>query len=113
MVVIEKAKEIAILKTLGSSNGGVMKIFITQGFFIGLVGTGLGVGLGLGACYLGMVYGVPLNPDVYYIDKLPILIDPMSIATVGFAGVAISVVATIYPAFIAARMRPVKGLRWD
>lgn len=113
MVVIEKAKEIAILKTLGSSNGGVMKIFITQGFFIGLVGTGLGVGLGLGACYLGMVYGVPLNPDVYYIDKLPILIDPSSIMTVGFAGIAISVLATIYPAFIAARMRPVKGLRWD
>tara|TARA_R110002096_G_scaffold44526_8_gene120271 strand:- start:83138 stop:85621 length:2484 start_codon:yes stop_codon:yes gene_type:complete len=113
MVVIEKAKEIAILKTLGSSNGGVMKIFITQGFFIGLVGTSLGVALGLGACYLGMTLGVPLDPDVYYIDKLPIQIEEGSVVAVAFAGLAISVVATIYPAFIAARMRPVKGLRWD
>jgi lipoprotein-releasing system permease protein len=113
MVVIEKAKEIAILKTLGSSNRGVMNIFITQGFFIGLVGTSLGLALGLGACWLGMTYGVPLDPDVYYIDKLPIQVEPWSVVIVGFAGVAISVVATIYPAFIAARMRPVKGLRWD
>lgn len=113
MVVIEKAKEIAILKTLGSSDGGVMKIFITQGFFIGLVGTSLGVALGLGACYLGMTYGVPLDPDVYYIDKLPIQVEGGSVVAVGIAGLAISVVATIYPAFIAARMRPVKGLRWD
>ena len=113
MVVIEKAKEIAILKTLGSSNGGVMKIFITQGFFIGLVGTSLGVALGLGACYLGMTLGVPLDPDVYYIDKLPIQVEEGSVVAVAFAGLAISVVATIYPAFIAARMRPVKGLRWD
>ncbi len=113
MVVIEKAKEIAILKTLGSSNRAVMKIFITQGFFIGLVGTSLGLALGLGACWLGMTYGVPLDPDVYYIDKLPIQVEPWSVVVVGFSGVAISVVATIYPAFIAARMRPVKGLRWD
>jgi len=113
MVVIEKAKEIAILKTLGSSNGGVMKIFITQGFFIGLVGTSLGIALGLGACYLGMTFGVPLDPDVYYIDKLPIQVEGSSVLAVGCAGLAISVVATIYPAFIAARMRPVKGLRWD
>ncbi len=113
MVVIEKAKEIAILKTLGSSDGGVMKIFITQGFFIGLVGTSLGVALGLGACYLGMTFGVPLDPDVYYIDKLPIQVDSSSVIVVAAAGLAISVIATIYPAFIAARMRPVKGLRWD
>ena len=90
-----------------------MKIFITQGFFIGLVGTGLGVGLGLGACYLGIRYGVPLDPDVYYIDKLPILVEASSVVIVGVSGIAISVLATIYPAFIAAKMRPVKGLRWD
>ncbi|MCP4449534.1 MAG: ABC transporter permease [Myxococcales bacterium] len=113
MVVIEKAKEIAILKTLGSSDAGVMKIFITQGFFIGLVGTTLGVALGLGACYLGMTFGVPLDPDVYYIDKLPIQVEGSSVLAVGAAGLAISVVATIYPAYIAARMRPIKGLRWD
>ena len=113
MVVIEKAKEIAILKTLGSSNQEVMNIFVTQGFFIGLVGTSLGLALGLGACYLGMTFGVPLDPDDYYIDKLPIQIEPWIVARVGFASVAISVVATIYPAYIAARMRPVKGLRWD
>lgn len=113
MVVIEKAKEIAILKTLGSSDREVMEIFIIQGFFIGLVGTLLGLLLGLSACGLGIKFGVPLDPEVYYIDKLPIQIEIGSVLAVGIAGLLISVVATIYPAYIAARMRPVKGLSWD
>jgi lipoprotein-releasing system permease protein len=113
MVVMEKSKEIALLKTLGASNGGIMMLFVTQGFFIGLVGTSLGVAFGLLACWAGKTYGLPLNPDVYYIDKLPIHIDPLAIAAVGAAGIVISVAATLYPAFLAGRLQPAVGLRHE
>jgi lipoprotein-releasing system permease protein len=113
MVVIEKAKEIALLKTLGAANGGVMRIFITQGFFIGLVGTAIGVIHGLIACVLAARFGLPLDPDVYYIDKLPIHIESSSVVAVSAAGLLISVLATVYPAWVAARLRPVEGLRYE
>lgn len=113
MVVVEKAKEIATIKTLGASDRGVMQIFVVQGFFIGLVGTLIGTTLGLVACLLGIAYGLPLDPDVYYIDKLPIDVEPLSTIAVMIAGLVISVAATLYPAYMAARMRPVDGLRYE
>jgi lipoprotein-releasing system permease protein len=113
MVVIEKAKEIAVLKTLGASDTGVMKIFVVQGFFIGLVGTIVGVILGLIVCWLNIRFGVPLDPDVYYIDRLPMHVEPSSVIAVAAAGIVISVIATLYPAFIAARLRVVEGLRYE
>jgi lipoprotein-releasing system permease protein len=113
MVVIEKAKEISILKTLGAGDPGVMKIFVVQGFFIGLVGTLIGVSVGLLVCWIGIHYGLPLDPDVYYIDRLPIHVEASAVAAVAAAGILISVVATLYPAYIAARMQIVKGLRYE
>lgn len=113
MVVVEKAKEIALIKTLGATDGGVVKIFVAQGFFIGLVGTVIGVAHGLVACILGSIYGLPLDPEVYYIDQLPIHIEPMAVAAIAVAGVLISVVATLYPASVGARLRPLEGLRYD
>ena len=111
MVVVEKGKEIALLKTLGASDRGVTWVFITQGFFIGLIGTGLGVTLGLTGCYLAKRFGIPINPDVYYIDRLPIHVDPQSVAAAALTGVLISIGATLYPALLAARVRPAKGMR--
>ncbi len=113
MVVVEKAKEIALLKTLGASDRGVMFLFVTQGFFIGLIGTTLGVVWGLGVCYAAQHYGLPLNPDVYYIDRLPIHVELGSVMAIAAAGILISVAATIYPAFVAARLHPAQGLRHD
>lgn len=113
MVVVEKAKEIALLKTLGASNPGIMAVFITQGFFIGLVGTVVGVAHGLVACFLGEVFGLPLDPDVYYIDRLPIHVEWDAVALVAAAGVLISIVATIYPAYVGGRVRPIEGLRYE
>jgi lipoprotein-releasing system permease protein len=113
MVVVEKAKEIALLKTLGATDASVVSIFVTQGFFLGVVGTILGVAHGLVACYLGNVYGVPLNPEVYYIDRLPIHVEYLAVSAVALAGVAISVIATLYPGALAARLQPMEGLRYD
>jgi lipoprotein-releasing system permease protein len=113
MVVVEKAREIAVLKTLGASDSGVTRIFSVQGFFIGLVGTAIGVYLGLGACLFADTYGIGIPPDVYYIDRLPVHVDMWSVLQVGAAGLLISVAATIYPAQIASRLRPVEGLRYE
>jgi lipoprotein-releasing system permease protein len=113
MVVVEKAKEIALLKTLGATDASVVSIFVAQGFVLGVVGTILGVAHGLLACYLGNLYGVPLNPEVYYIDRLPIHVESLAVSAVALAGVAISVVATLYPAAMAARLQPMEGLRYD
>jgi len=113
MVVVEKAREIAVLKTLGASDSGVTRIFIVQGFFIGMVGTLIGVYLGLGACLFADTYGIGIPPDVYYIDRLPVHVDLLSVLQVAAAGLVISVAATIYPAQIASRLRPVEGLRYE
>jgi lipoprotein-releasing system permease protein len=113
MVVVEKAKEIALLKTLGSSDGQIMQIFVVQGLLIGLVGAVVGVLHGLILSYLGGRFGLPLDPDVYYIDRLPIHIEGSSVVAVLAAGIVISVVATLYPAYMAARLRPVEGMRYE
>ncbi len=113
MVVVEKSKEIALLKTLGASDIGVMRVFVMQGFFIGLCGTLAGLAEGLLICLACQRWGFPINPDVYYIDKLPIQIEPLSVAAIAAAGLVISAVATLYPALVAARLRPAVGLRHD
>jgi lipoprotein-releasing system permease protein len=111
MVVVEKGREIALLKTLGASDTGVMQLFAIQGLLIGLIGTALGIATGLLGCWAGKRFGLPLNPDVYYIDRLPIHVDPQSVAAAAAAGVLISIAATLYPALLAARVRPAAGMR--
>ena len=111
MVVVEKQREIALLKTLGASDQGIMGLFAIQGLLIGLIGTTLGVATGLAFCYIGKRVGIPLNPDVYYIDKLPVNVDYGSVGWTFFAGVVISIIATFYPAFLGSRVRPATGMR--
>jgi lipoprotein-releasing system permease protein len=111
MVVVEKGKEIALLKTLGATDASIMQIFAIQGLFIGLIGTAMGVVTGLLACWAGECFHIPLNPDVYYIDKLPIRVEPISVVITALAGVGISIVATFYPAVLAARVQPATGMR--
>jgi lipoprotein-releasing system permease protein len=111
MVVVEKAREIALIKTLGASDSSVMQVFAIQGLLIGLIGTALGIGTGLLACWFGKEFGIPLNPDVYYIDRMPVNVEPTSVILTAAAGVLISMAATFYPALLAARVRPAAGMR--
>ncbi|HEU0031676.1 MAG TPA: FtsX-like permease family protein [Kofleriaceae bacterium] len=111
MVVVEKGREIALLKTLGATDTGIMQLFAIQGMLIGLIGTALGISMGLLTCWAIKRYGLPLDPDVYYIDRLPIHVDPTSVAAAAAAGVLISIAATLYPALLAARVRPSSGMR--
>jgi len=111
MVVVEKAREIALIKTLGAADHNVMLVFAIQGLLIGFIGTALGVGTGLLACTLGKDLGIPLNPDVYYIDKMPVHIESSSVLLTAAAGIVISMLATFYPAVVAARVRPAAGMR--
>lgn len=113
MVVVEKAREIAILKGMGASDPGIMRIFMIEGLYIGLLGTGFGITIGVATCWALERFGLPLDPDVYYINKLPVAMDFFAVAMVAFAGVAISFIATIYPSYVAARLRPVDGLRYE
>lgn len=111
MIVIEKGREIAVLKSLGATDVGIMKTFILQGTVIGSVGAGIGLVLGLGICYLLETVGFPLNSEVYYISTLPVDMNWSEIVIVVLCAMGISVLATIYPSIQAARLKPVDGLR--
>ncbi len=113
MVVVEKGKEIAILKSMGATDAGIVRTFLLQGLAISIFGTLVGIGLGLGYCWLLDVYGIPIDAEVYYISKLPVHVDQAEIVAVALAALGISVLATVYPAVLAARLRPIEGLRFQ
>ncbi len=113
MMVLEKGKEIATLKSMGAANSAIMRIFMIDGLIIGLVGTLIGVGLGFLLCALIPVLGIQLDPDVYYMTGLPVKIQPLQVAAIIGSALLISWLATLYPAWQAARMNPVDGLRYE
>jgi lipoprotein-releasing system permease protein len=122
MIVVEKTRDIGILKALGASNGGVMKIFLGYGLLLGVVGAGLGTVLGLALTnningleqILGKLTGQDLFPrDIYYFDKIPTDIQLLAVVMVNFGAVAISVIASVLPALRAALLHPVRALRYE
>jgi lipoprotein-releasing system permease protein len=113
MLVLEKTHEIAVLKSMGAGLPSIMKIFVAEGLAIGGIGTIFGLILGYGTCLVIDKVGIPLNPEVYYISNLPVLIDPSQFAFVALAAMVLSYLATIYPATKASRLNPVDGLRSD
>lgn len=114
MVVIDKRREIAVLKTLGVPSSGVRAIFMWQGSIIGIVGTGLGLALGLLLCWVQKTFDlVSLPPEIYFIDSLPVIVDFKDVLVVGVLAIVISFLATIYPARRAARLYPVEILRYE
>jgi lipoprotein-releasing system permease protein len=113
LMVTEKGKEIAILKALGASDGAIMRIFMLEGVIIGGIGTVFGVGTAFAACTGLSWFGVRLDPEVYYIDRLPVNVNGSDYAMVALAAFIICTVSTIYPAYAASELRPVDGLRWE
>ncbi len=111
MLVLEKGREIAILKSMGASNQMVLSIFVCLGLYIGVLGTVCGALVGCANCWALDHFGLPLDTDVYYITKLPVKVNPSELLAVLGAALALSLGATLYPAWLAAKLRPVEGLR--
>lgn len=113
LMMAEKSKEIAILKALGATDGSIMRTFMTEGVIIGGIGTILGVSTGLALCTGLSWFGLRLDPDVYYIDRLPINVSALDYGIVTLAALTICTLATIFPARQASQLRPVDGLRYE
>jgi lipoprotein-releasing system permease protein len=111
MVVLEKKKEISVLKAIGAKNDAILRIFLYQGAIIGLTGTALGLLLGWVSCRFLLAYAFPLDPKVYFISHLPVSMRPIEFLVPAAVAVAICLVATLFPAAYAAKLRPADGLR--
>lgn len=110
---LQKAKEVAILKSMGARDTGIMKIFVLEGLIIGSIGTVLGLIQGYGCCLFVEKFGIALDPQVYYISKLPVKVDPLQFAVVAVIAMVLSYLATIFPALNASLLRPVDGLKTE
>jgi len=111
MMVLDKNKEISILKSMGASNLSVMKIFMIDGIIVGAVGTLAGTLLGLLLCALIPILDFKLDQDIYYMANLPVKVQPLQVGLIILCALFISWLATLYPAWQAARTNPVDGLR--
>ncbi|MBN1106573.1 MAG: lipoprotein-releasing ABC transporter permease subunit [Deltaproteobacteria bacterium] len=114
MVVMEKNKDVAILRAMGASARSIMSVFMFQGILVGLVGTLAGLGTGLGICHLlGKYKFIKLPSDIYYISTLPVRVEVPDVLFVSVAAVLISFLATLYPSWHASRLDPVEALRYE
>ncbi len=112
MIVVEKNREIAILKAMGATRRGVMRIFMVDGLIIGLVGTAIGIPLGYAVCEI-LQHFYTLPPDIYYISHLPVKIKELDVLLVSLSAVIISFLATLYPSWQAAKLNPSEALRYE
>jgi lipoprotein-releasing system permease protein len=114
LLVMEKSRDIAILKTMGTSSRRVMRIFMLQGLIIGVVGTAVGAVCGLALCFVFDRYRLIQIPmDVYQVAYVPFVVRPIDIAVVIVSSVIICFLATIYPSRQASRLDPVQALRFE
>lgn len=114
MVVTDKTREIGILKAMGMTDRVVLRVFMMQGLAIGLIGTVIGAPIGFLVVWLQDHYGlVKLQPDVYFIDTLPVALDPLDVIVIVGVSVLIAFAATVYPARQASRLEPVESIRHE
>ncbi len=112
MVVRDKTREIGILKAMGLPSASVKRIFLAQGLVIGAVGTGIGLAIGL---VVGLAIGewhlIALDPQTYFIDHLPVQMQPLDVVLIVVFGLLVAMVATLYPAIQASRLYPIEAIR--
>ena len=122
MLVKDKGRDIAVLRTMGATKGMIMRIFFIDGAFIGVVGTLIGLGLGILFCeniesirrFLEMLSGRELfSAEIYFLSKLPAKIDWTEVGVVAGVSLMLSFLATLYPAYRAAKFDPVEALRYE
>jgi lipoprotein-releasing system permease protein len=114
LLVMEKSRDIAILKTMGTSAGRIMTIFMLQGLMIGIVGTAVGAACGLALCWVLDTYRLIQIPmDVYQVSYVPFVVQPFDFALVVVSAILICFLATIYPSRQASRLDPVQALRFE
>jgi len=114
MVVMEKTRDIAILKSMGATTGSIMRIFFYQGVVIGLSGTILGVASGLGLCALLKRYKIiELPSNVYPMSTMPVQVVPMDVTVIAVSAILITLAATLYPSWKASKIRPADALTYE
>jgi lipoprotein-releasing system permease protein len=122
MIVVEKTRDIGILKALGASNRGVMAIFLGYGLLLGAVGAGFGSALGLTITFnlntieqfVTRISGHEIfDRKIYYFDQIPTFVQPMSVVLVNVGSIVIAVLFSILPALRAAMLHPVRALRFE
>ncbi|MCE9544963.1 MAG: FtsX-like permease family protein [Planctomycetia bacterium] len=122
MIVVEKTRDIGVLKALGASSGGIMSIFLAYGVLLGTVGCGAGLAAGLAIVhyidpirhFLERLTGQELfDPSIYYFQQIPTIIEPVTIAWIICGALLIAVIASVLPAMRAARLHPVEALRYE
>ena len=122
MLVKDKGRDIAILRTMGATRGMIMRIFLLVGASVGVVGTVLGFALGLLFCeniegirqLIQKLTGTNLfSPEVYFLSQLPAKVDPHEVVTVVLMSLGLSLLATLYPSWRAARLDPIEALRYE
>jgi len=112
MIVVEKHREIAILKAMGATGKAVTRIFMLNGLVIGIVGTVIGIPLGYSFCWAIQTF-FTLPGDVYYLSRIPVNIKTFDVVIVGFSAIIITFLATIHPCRQAARLDPAEALRYE
>ena len=114
MVVTDKTREIGILKAMGMPARSIRRIFLAQGVVIGAVGTGIGFALGMAtAVALDKYRLIKLDPNIYFIDHLPVSMEVLDLAVIVLCSLAIAAVATLYPSAQAAKLYPIEAIRHE
>ena len=114
MIVMEKTREIGILKSMGATSTSILKIFVYEGIIIGVIGTVLGCILGYSIGFLQLKYKIiSLPADVYIINALPIQMHWVDFVAISAVGLVLCFLASVYPAFKASRLYPVEAIRYE